>query len=267
MSSETETLVEPIEQQAEAPVVDQPQSEQEGHAEPQEQDHAEQHIPKHRFEKIYKRMAEAENRARALEQQLQQSRPEEGKQTPGDVDPASYSTFEEYRAALADKVRADTLREFEREQQSARGRHEAENVLKTFQQKAAKAAIANPDLPDAIGYLDSSVVSSRLDHGVGLAILESDVSTDLMLELYRNDDILSQLIDAPARKALRVIGQIEERLKSKQAPTPARVPEREIKPTTGLRGGYSRPKDLNDPSLSIDEFSKMWDEQNSKRKK
>lgn len=220
-------------------------------------------IPRARFNQVLHRAKAAEEALRAL--QMPQQAPPQPAKPAEKLDPAKFSSLEEYETAVrreaAEEARRQILEEFQAESQTK----EARKLLTEFNARLTTAAKENPEYVEAFEYLDSPAVADRLDVGVGAALLESEVGPQLMREIAFNPEILQRIIDQPARTALREIGRLEAKILSQKDAKSATPPPPPLRTTTGIKGSAPVTKDLNDPNLSMEEFSKLFDKTTGKR--
>ncbi|CAB4153051.1 hypothetical protein UFOVP602_37 [uncultured Caudovirales phage] len=179
-------------------------------------------------------------------------------QAVSEIDPAKYNSVEEYTAAVVKRTqeitKAEARQEFEREQSQNQSQREAKALIDSFQKKAAKVSRDIPDAVEAFEHLDTLARAGRFADGVGRALLESDLSPQIMSALYNDPDLLDKVMDKPLATAMKEIWKLEVRLESQPKAEPAK-----LRPTGALKGGYQKPRDLNDPNMSMDEFSKKFD--------
>lgn len=208
--------------------------------------------------RIARSQAAYAERVRQQEAQRPQQQPEQRQQAISEVDPSKYNSLEEYTAAIATREReiakAEARQEFERDHSYKQANQEAENILRSFQQRANKAAKDVPDVHEAFEYLNADHTATRFDAGVGRAILESEFAPQVLSALYNDQELLDKFLDKPARVALKELAKLEVRLESQ----PKAEPAPPLKSTMGLRAGSKVSRDINDPKLSDAEFKRLW---------
>lgn len=195
-----------------------------------------------------KRRQEAEERARAMEQQLQALRqptaPQPAAQV-GDPKPqrAQFETEDEWLDAR------DAWRDRERERQWNQQQQEREAFAK--RQKTESALIEAAKLP---GFDLQAFVRLPVSEHMADAILDSDVSPQLVHYLTANPEETQRIFGLPAARQIKELARIEDRLAAPpaQEPAPQKEPPRLPETLTQTRNAkgqfepaYSGPTPLN----------------------
>lgn len=190
----------------------------------------------------------AEKQAKALEQQLQALRqptaPQPAAQA-GDPKPqrAQFETEDEWLDAR------DAWRDRERERQWNQQQQEREALAK--RQKTESALIEAAKLP---GFDLQAFVRLPVSEHMADAILDSDVSPQLVHYLTANPEETQRIFSLPGPRQIKELARIEDRLAAPPAPEPApqkeqpRLPET-LTQTRNAKGqfepAYSGPTPLN----------------------
>lgn len=149
-------------------------------------------------------------------------------QAPRQEDFASYEAYIDARADFRARQAFKAERErTEREAHETRARQTEAQRRETLQKAAAQAAEKFPDFEEVLADADIPVTPAMLE-----VLTESDLKPDLMYWLAKNpDEARSLAAKSPASQA-RMLGQIEERLRSatpRKTVTEAADPPRTVK--------------------------------------
>ena len=172
-----------------------------------------------RFDKVTKRAQEAEAKARDLEERLKsyeagnvQQPQQETVKAEGKPQASQFNDAFEYAEALAEWSAENALKQRDAEEAGRKAKETQEKILKSWNEKIAKA---KSNLPD----FDVMVQSSTIVVGDEIrdSILESDVGPQLLYFLASDDDFAKRLTEMPVVKALREIGKLEAKFEAKEA--------------------------------------------------
>ena len=171
-----------------------------------------------RFDKVTKRAQDAEAKARELEERLRgyeagnnQQPIQETVKAEGKPQASQFNDAFEYAEALAEWSAENALKQRDAEEAGRKAKETQEKILKSWNEKIAKA---KADLPD----FDRMVQSSTIVVGDEIrdSILESDVGPQLLYFLASDDDFAKRLTEMPVVKALREIGKLEAKFEAKE---------------------------------------------------
>ena len=171
-----------------------------------------------RFDKVTKRAQEAEAKARDLEERLKsyeagnvQQPQQETVKAEGKPQASQFNDAFEYAEALAEWSAENALKQRDAEEAGRKAKETQEKILKSWNEKIAKA---KSNLPD----FDVMVQSSNVVVGDEIrdSILESDVGPQLLYFLASDEDFAKRLTEMPVVKALREIGKLEAKFEAKE---------------------------------------------------
>ena len=171
-----------------------------------------------RFDKVTKRAQDAEAKARELEERLRgyeagnnQQPIQETVKAEGKPQASQFNDAFEYAEALAEWSAENALKQRDAEEANRKAKEAQEQVLKTWNEKIAKA---KADLPDFDAMVQSSSIT--VSDEIRDSILESDVGPQLLYFLASDEDFAQKLTEMPVVKALREIGKLEARFEAKE---------------------------------------------------
>jgi len=180
-----------------------------------------------RLDKAYRKAAEAEARAKLLEEQLSKvSAPK----APADEAAPKLEQFdddpEKYAAAKAEYATKKAEKEFTEKQQKAEATKQRDKLVSSWEEKAEKAADKYDDFETVVGKLTP-------DNPFTQAIMEADA--DLAYYLAKHPKEVERLSELPTVSArIRELGKIEAKLSAEpekpKKPSAAPAP---IKPLSG----------------------------------
>lgn len=157
-----------------------------------------------------------------------------------------FQDFESYLNArdafLTQKLKGETIAEYEQRQQAERAERERQKTLDTYQKRVAQAVKELPDFDDVV-YRPDVTISDVMAH----TIMESDAGPKVAYYLGTHPDEAERIADLSPVAAIKELTRIEDKLsKTKATNTP---------PPTNPVG--SRAKAEKDPSdMSLPEFIK-----------
>lgn len=157
-----------------------------------------------------------------------------------------FQDFESYLNArdafLTQKLKGETIAEYEKRQQAERAERERQKTLDTYQKRVAQAVKELPDFDDVV-YRPDVTISDVMAH----TIMESDAGPKVAYYLGTHPDEAERIADLSPVAAIKELTRIEDKLsKTKATNTP---------PPTNPVG--SRAKAEKDPSdMSLPEFIK-----------
>ena len=171
-----------------------------------------------RFDKVTQRAKQAEAEAQELREKLKsyeagnvQQPQQETVKAEGKPQASQFNDAFEYAEALAEWSAENALKQRDAEEAGRKAKETQEKILKSWNEKIAKA---KADLPD----FDRMVQSSTIVVGDEIrdSILESDVGPQLLYFLASDDDFAKRLTEMPVVKALREIGKLEAKFEAKE---------------------------------------------------
>lgn len=175
-------------------------------------------IPAGRFSEVNNQRKEAEAKAARLEQELAQYRTKQEElakiKSPSDIKPENYKTVEEYLAARDEAVIAQASvnaekRFVEREQKRIVEEQHA-NRMQRFENNYTEAVKANPEIADAIQYMNDNI-AQHIHPQVALELLEEDLGPEIIFEFMTDKDKINMLVNDPY-KAIREIHRLGAKL-------------------------------------------------------
>ena len=213
-STEAESVKEDSEPEGE---VEQSEPEAKEEAKKQEPEKQKDKLNK-RFDKVTQRAKQAEAEALELREKLKsyearvnpQAEPEKVK-AEGKPQASQFNDAFEYAEALAEWSAENALKQRDAEEAGRKAKETQEKILKSWNEKIAKA---KSNLPD----FDVMVQSSNVVVGDEIrdSILESDVGPQLLYFLASDEDFAKRLTEMPVVKALREIGKLEAKFEAKE---------------------------------------------------
>lgn len=172
--------------------------------------------------------------------------------------PDDYEAFErakeEYlEAKLEKKIEA----KLEKKYSSRDTQANEDKVQKDFVAMIETEAEKNPDFPDIV-----KDMGDRITPAMGRVIMESDISSELILYFHNNPKVekeLSKLSEVSPLSAARRLGSIEQELKSKPKPEPPKKVSSAPEPISTVKA--TGPAGIvDDDDLPIDEYIKRKNE-------
>jgi hypothetical protein len=179
-----------------------------------------------RLDKAYRARAEAEARAKLLEEQLskiQQPKPLEGepKLEQFDYDP------EKYAAAKAEHAKSQAAKEFESKQRDTAAKAEYTRLAADWEEKVEKASDKYEDFAEKVGNLDPA-------NPIAASIMEADNGEEIAYHLATHPKEARRIAELPMRSQIREIGKLEAKLAQK--PVEPKAPSKAPAPITPLTG-------------------------------
>ena len=173
-----------------------------------------------RFSELTKQRKEAEARAEELERRLaaleSNRAPEKALESNQRPTPDNYKDAFEYAEALADWSAEQALVRREQEVKQKEAEVQKQKVIQTWQQKLEATKAELPDYEDIVASSDVKVNDTVRD-----AIIESDVGPRILYELANDDDLAEKLTTMTTAGALKLIGKLEAKFESNEAPAKA----------------------------------------------
>ena len=216
--TEAETVKEDSEPESE---VEQSEPEAKEEAKEQKPEKQKEKLNK-RFDKVTKRAQDAEAKARELEERLKsyeagntQQPQQETVKAEGKPQASQFNDAFEYAEALAEWSAENALKQRDAQEAGRKAKEAQEQVLKTWNEKIAKA---KADLPDFDAMVQSSNIT--VSDEIRDSILESDVGPQLLYFLASDEDFAQKLTEMPVVKALREIGKLEAKFEAKEEKPP-----------------------------------------------
>ena len=176
--------------------------------------------------KMEKQRIEAETRAKVLQEVRETPAPSAIKPSPDD-----FTDYSEYQEALTDWKVEEKLKSIERQKEQEKTRENQQLEEKRTSERQQELIEAGERK-----YEDFEDVVKSDKHNYSraayLAILESDISADIVYHLAKNQDEAKRIADLPAFAQAKEIGKLEDRLSAKQPIKPSNAPT-PIKPIEG----------------------------------
>lgn len=209
---------------------------------------------------------EAKRKAEELEAKLRERQERQPDPLAARPKMEDFQDYEAYLEALADwkaEEKAQRLREeLKAESEKTRAKTEADRRMEAFRAAESKFRATVTDYDEAIqDAQDTPMTQVMFD-----VILESEVGPNLLYHLAKNPDEAERIAHlSPARQAAE-IGKLEDKLaqqlKDPQKPKASNAPP-PVNPVRA-RGSASTPR-LDDPNLSMEEYSRLRRKQLSER--
>jgi hypothetical protein len=209
---------------------------------------------------------EAKRKAEELEAKLRERQERQPEPSAARPKPEDFQDYDDYVEALADwkaEEKARKLRdELKAESEKTRAKTEADRRMEAFRAAESKFRATVQDYDEAIqDAQDTPMTQVMFD-----VILESEVGPNLLYHLAKNPDEAERIAHlSPARQAAE-IGKLEDKLaqqlKDPQKPKASNAPP-PVNPVRA-RGSASTPR-LDDPNLSMEEYSRLRRKQLSER--
>lgn len=209
---------------------------------------------------------EAKRKAEELEAKLRERQERQPDPLAARPKMEDFQDYEAYLEALADwkaEEKAQRLREeLKAESEKTRAKTEADRRMEAFRAAESKFRATVTDYDEAIqDAQDTPMTQVMFD-----VILESEVGPNILYYLAKNPDEAERIAHlSPARQAAE-IGKLEDKLaqqlKDPQKPKASNAPP-PVNPVRA-RGSASTPR-LDDPNLSMEEYSRLRRKQLSER--
>ena len=209
---------------------------------------------------------EAKRKAEELEAKLRERQERQPDPLAARPKMEDFQDYEAYLEALADwkaEEKAQRLRdELKAESEKTRAKTEADRRMEAFRAAESKVRATVQDYDEAIqDAQDTPMTQVMFD-----VILESEVGPNILYYLAKNPDEAERIAHlSPARQAAE-IGKLEDKLaqqlKDPQKPKASNAPP-PVNPVRA-RGSASTPR-LDDPNLSMEEYSRLRRKQLSER--
>jgi hypothetical protein len=127
-----------------------------------------------------------------------------------------YQDFEAYLNArdayLTQRLKGETIAEYEKRQQAERAQRERQKTLDTYQKRAAQAAKDMPDFDDVV-YRPDVPISDVMAH----TIMESEVGPKIAYYLATHTDEADEIAGMHPLAAVKALTRIEDKLSSEKA--------------------------------------------------
>lgn len=209
---------------------------------------------------------EAKRKAEELEAKLREWQERQPEPSAARPKPEDFQDYDAYVEALADwkaEEKARKLRdELKAESEKTRAKTEADRRMEAFRAAESKFRATVQDYDEAIlDAQDTPMTQVMFD-----VILESEVGPNLLYHLAKNPDEAERIAHlSPARQAAE-IGKLEDKL-AQQLKDPPKPKASNAPPPVNpvrARGSASTPR-LDDPNLSMEEYSRLRRKQLSER--
>jgi hypothetical protein len=209
---------------------------------------------------------EAKRKAEELEAKLRERQERQPEPSAARPKPEDFQDYDAYVEALADwkaEEKARKLRdELKAESEKTRAKTEADRRMEAFRAAESKVRATVQDYDEAIqDAQDTPMTQVMFD-----VILESEVGPNLLYHLAKNPDEAERIAHlSPARQAAE-IGKLEDKL-AQQLKDPPKPKASNAPPPVNpvrARGSASTPR-LDDPNLSMEEYSRLRRKQLSER--
>lgn len=127
-----------------------------------------------------------------------------------------YQDFEAYLNArdayLTQRLKGETIAEYEKRQQAERAERERQKTLDTYQKRAAQAAKDMPDFDDVV-YRPDVPISDVMAH----TIMESEVGPKIAYYLATHTEEADEIAGMHPVAAIKALTRIEDKLSSEKA--------------------------------------------------
>lgn len=182
----------------------------------------EKRLYKERVEQYEKELAELREKVTPSKKEIEDA---------DELDPNDFETVKDYLKAR-DKVQADKIqRDFMERMENTRRQKEVEEyqtkVINDFQSKVSEAVKYNPEIVDAIGYIEQ--FADRINPHVRRALLTDDNSPDLCFEIATNPELLRIVVQGDPIDAVRAMSRWSAKFTREEgiaeAPTKNKAPE------------------------------------------
>lgn len=222
-------------------------------------------IPYARFKEVNEERRAHQARVSELEAELAQFRRRaedlEKIKAPEDVKPQDYKTPEEFLAARDAALKNAAIKEVEerfiaREAQRIEAERNAQ-IVGRFEKNVEEASKANPEIRQAVAYLDK--YAHNLHPSVARELLEDENAGAVIHAITTNQEHLNKLFRASPSEAVRMIHKISAKLdgapyQGTAAPSDASAPPQALKPAgvpVTIKGGAKVPtKDVSKMNMS-----------------
>lgn len=209
-----------------------------------------------RYDKAIRRAAEAEARAKLLEEQVakysqQQQQPESGAPKLED-----FTDLEEFRKAVEKHASEKTAKDIEAKSVQARQKQYVETLSRDWAEKVGKVEDKYDDYDEVVGG------DLKPESALAVAIMEADNGPDIAYYLAKHKDELIAIAKLSPVSQARAIGRLEAKLLSE--PAKPKQPSKAPAPITPVGGGSGAANEM--PSDKDDITSWMRKENERMRK-
>lgn len=182
-----------------------------------------------RLDKAYRKAAEAEARAKLLEQELQkrQQAASPASQDPGAPKVTDFEKIEDYEQAVRKHEREQAEKQFKAQFQTAAQQQAVTKIVEGWEARTAKADSKYEDFDEVVGEIKPTAPWA-------VAIMKADNGPDIAYYLGKNMKKAEAIAGMSPDAQIRAIGRLEERLAA-AAPKP-KTPSRAPAPITPLTG-------------------------------
>lgn len=174
----------------------------------------EQAIPYSRFREVNQEKKLYQEKVEQYEKELQELRErttqkKEEFKAPEDIKPEDFDSVADYLNALTKATKESTLKEFTERMENQKRQKEQEeyanNLIKNFQANVEEAVKYNPEVVEAIQYIEG--LADRINPHVRRALLTDDNSADLCFEIATNPDLLKLVVTGDPIDAVRAMSK------------------------------------------------------------
>lgn len=183
----------------------------------------------------------------------------------GKPKPENFESHADYVEALTDWKTEQKLNERDQKLQKQKLEAEQKTQVATYQERVKAFSKTTPDFAEVLADVDGIPVSAT----VGQIIVSSDNGPELAYELAKNPDEFQRINRLSPLAAAMELGTLKARLLSKQSPESTETKKltkapKPIAPVHAGKGG-SVAKTLDDPNLTLAEYTRMRREQMKRR--
>ena len=184
-----------------------------------------------KLDKAYRRAAEAEARAKFIEEQharVQQQQALQRQQDPGAPKLEDFSDIDEFRKAIEKHASQQTVRALQARQVAAQKQQYLKQLTDGWEGRVAEAESKYDDFDEKVGDL-------KPNSALTIAIMESENGPDIAHYLADHLDEAQAIAQLPALAQIRAIGRLEAKLLA--APAKPKTPSKAPAPISPVNGG------------------------------
>jgi len=207
-----------------------------------------------RLDKAYRRAAEAEARAQALERQYEELKPKDAPLV-GAPRLEDFTDIQEYAKAFAKFESAHAIKEYERKQKEESFRRETERLSKDWEDRVSKAESKYDDFDEVVGELQPN-------SPLAMAIMQAENGDDIAYYLGTHLQEAAKIAQLEPLAQAREIGRLETKLLAE--PPKAKMPSKAPAPIVPLNG---KSAGASDEPLDTDDIATWMKKANAKSRK
>ena len=180
-------------------------------------------------------------------------------------DPTKFESQADYIEALTDYKVAMIKKDLESDKAKEGQEQTQKQVLSTYDARTKEFAKAQPDYHEKIEEFDDENPNFQWTPAMSKLIVESEVGPAVVYEMAKNHDLAHKLNSLSPLEAAKEFGKLEAKLsKPKQQIKKSAAPP-PVKPISGTK--TESVKNIYDPNLPFNEFEKLMNELEQKRKR